>query len=105
MAEEHQEEGRSLPIKWTFPPDLVSRAATNITIQHSEHEFTISFFEVQTPILLGTPEEIQSQLEQMESVPMICVARVIISATRMEGFLEALQKNFTQYQSKVKKSE
>jgi hypothetical protein len=105
MAEEPQEEGRSFPIKWTFPPGLVSRAATNIIVQHSEHEFTISFFEVQQPILLGTLEEVQSQLEQIESVPMICVSRVIISATRMEGFLEVLQKNFEQYQSKLKKPE
>jgi len=56
-AEHEPEKTRGLPIKWQIPEDLISRYATNLVVQHTEHEFTISFFEAEPPILLGTPED------------------------------------------------
>lgn len=33
-----------LPIDWHIPDNMVSRYATNMVIQHTEHEFVVSFF-------------------------------------------------------------
>lgn len=105
MTEPASDDSLALPIEWTFPPGLVSRPATNIIVQHTEHEFTISFFEVQQPILLGTPEQNRAILEKMGSVQMMCVARVIISASRMPEVVEVLRKNLEQYRSAYEESE
>jgi Protein of unknown function (DUF3467) len=107
MAEQtpQTQETVTLPVKWQFPPDVISRYATNIVVQHSEHEFTISFFEVQKPIILGTPAERKAQLEQTEFVPMVCVARVIVSASKMPEFVKALQANLAGHQSQRKQVE
>lgn len=99
MAEQAPGEIRALPIEWHIPPDLISRPATNIVVQHSEHEFTISFFEIRKPILVGPREQQEALLEQTKSVPMICVARVIVSAGRMPEFVRALQLNLERHQS------
>jgi hypothetical protein len=97
------ESGVALPIEWKIPPDLVTRPSTNIIVQHTEHEFTISFFEVQQPFLLGTREQNRATLEKLGSVPMICVARLVVSASRMRGFVKALETNWQQYLSKFPK--
>lgn len=105
MAEQSPERGRAVPVEWHFPNDIVSRYATNLVVQHSEHEFTISFFEVRPPILLGSAEQVQAALQQIESIPAICIARIIVAAERMPEFVQVLQDNLTQYQSKVRKVE
>ena len=100
MAEE-QGERKLLPIEWIVPEDIVGRYATNIVIQHSEHEFIISFFEVWPPIVLGTPEETEAQLEKIEAVRAECVARLIVSAERLPVFIKVLQDNLETYRSKL----
>lgn len=78
----------------------MSRYATHIVVQHTEHEFIISFFEVQPPVLLGMPEEIEARLEQIESIRADCVARVIVAAERMPEFVRVLQDNLDTYPSR-----
>jgi len=89
-----------LPIQWNLPEGLTSRYATNIVVQRGENEFIVSFFEVIPPIALGTPEQRITQLEAVESVTAECVARVIIAADKMPGFIEALQENLGSYRAR-----
>jgi hypothetical protein len=96
MAEQ-EIKGIYVPIEWHAPEDLISRYANNILVQHEEHEFIISFFEIRPPLLLGSPEEIKAKLEQTESVRAECVARIIVAADRMPSFIEALQGNLEKY--------
>ena len=98
---ERETEGRFLPIEWYVPANMAGRYATNIVVQHVEHEFIISFFEVQPPMLLGTPEERKAQLEEAKAVRAVCVARVIVAAERMPSFLKVLQDNLETYHSKL----
>jgi Protein of unknown function (DUF3467) len=105
MAEQNLITSRAVPIQWHFPDDIVSRYATNLVVQHTEHEFSISFFEVRPPILVGSPEDIQAALQRVESVPAVCIARIIVAAERMPEFLRVLQDNLAQYQAKARTSE
>ena len=76
--------GKAVPLNLTIPADLVGRYATNMVIQHTEHEFVLSFFEAMAPPIIGnTEEEKQAQLDQVESVTAKCIARIIISPNRM----------------------
>ncbi len=96
---EQEREGLYLPIEWYCPKDLVSRYANNITVQHTEHEFIVSFFEVRPPLILGSGEEKKARLEQLGSVRAECVTRIIVAAENMPGFVEALQENLEKYRS------
>jgi hypothetical protein len=73
-------------------------------VQHGENEFIISFFEAIPPVLLGTPEDRKSTLEQMGSVRADCVARIIVAANKMPTFIKALQQNMNSYQEKYERS-
>jgi hypothetical protein len=82
-----------LPIEWHVPDELVTRYANNLLVQHTEHEFILSFFELQPPLTVGSPEEQAAQLQAVGAVRAECVARVVISASRMASFVETLRSS------------
>ena len=102
MTDKELDEGYRVPIRWHFPSGVQSRYATNLVVQHTEHEFVISFFEVYPPVILGDPEERKNALEQVEAVPAICVSRVIVAPGRLAEFIQVLQDNLDVYLSKTK---
>jgi hypothetical protein len=97
--------GIMLPIEWHVPDDLVSRYASNVLIQHTEHEFVLSFFELQPPLTVGSPEEQVAQLEAIGAVRAECVARIIISPARIGAFIEALTSNHEKYLAALSEQE
>ena len=99
MNSENPEELR-IPIEWEFPDGLISRYANNFVVQHSETEFVIQFFEILPPILLGTPDRIQTQIEQIKTIRAECVGRIIISTEKMPEFIHVLQENYEKFLSK-----
>ncbi len=101
MSDQELEGPHRLPIEWHFSPNVPGRYATNMVVQHTEHEFIISFFEAYPPIVLGAPEERKAALEQIESVPAVCVARVIVAPERLAEFIQVLQDNLDNYLSRT----
>lgn len=89
-----------VPIEWHISEDLDSNYATNLVIQHSEHEFFIDFFEMRHPLILGNPDQVREQQEKLESVRAECVARIIVSPDRMQEFVDAIQANLNKYMGK-----
>lgn len=98
MAEERSLDGMMLPLEFHVPEGVVSRYATNLVVQHSEHEFIVSFYEAQPPLLLGTAEDNKAVLERMGEVRGTCVARVVIAAGRMAEFVRVLQDDLATYE-------
>ncbi len=97
---EHVSEIR-IPLEWYVPEELPTYYATNLVIQHTEHEFFITFFELVPPITLGkTPEEI----ERLQSVRARALARVAVSPDRLEEFIQVMQDNLTKYRLSISES-
>jgi len=89
-----------VPIEYHVPDGVVSRYATNLVVRHGEHEFILSFFEVQPPIMLGTHEQVEEQWQTLDAIRAECVARVVVAAEKMPSFIEALQTNLAKYREK-----
>ena len=89
-----------VPIEWHISEDLDSKYATNLVIQHSEHEFIIDFFETRHPLILGDPDQVREQWEKLESVRAECVARIIVSPNRMQEFINVMQADLNKYVGK-----
>ena len=92
-----------VPIEWHVPDSITSQYATNMIVQHTEHEFIISFFETIPPFLIGILAE--EELKKLDSVQAKCVARVVIARGRMTQFIDALQTNLKTAESKSASSE
>jgi hypothetical protein len=104
MADEPVQQTRAIPIEWYVPDHIESKYANNLVVQHGENEIIISFFETRPPLILGTPEDIE-RLARLESIRSECVARIIVSPSKMPAFIEALQTNYQRYVTKKQEAE
>lgn len=92
-----REQGVQVPLEFHFPPETISRYATHMLVQHTDHEFIVSFFEIENPVLLGSDEARQEKLQHLDTVRAHCVARVIVAPERMHRFIAAMQENLENY--------
>ena len=97
--EQQEAEGITLPIDWHIPEGIQSRYANNVLVQASWYEFIISFFEVQLPLLTGSPEENKAKLQQIGSVRADCVSKVVIPPDIVQGLINALQTELDKFSS------
>ncbi len=101
MAEEKDSDAQAVevPIEWHIPESLVSRYATNMIVQHSEHEFILSFFDTPPPLILG--ESRIDELKKIKSIRATCVAQIIVAKDRMPRFVDAMQENVRKARAKA----
>ena len=98
MAENDQT--KAIRIDFDVPPDFPTGYASNLVAQHTEHDFTITFFDIRPPLLIGTPDDKAGQLNSIQAVKAKPVARIIVAASRMHEFVQVLQDNLKTYQAR-----
>ena len=97
MADEINDEIVSAPsfkinkIDFRVPDGMLRPFATNIVVQGGEHTITISFFETQPPIFIGSTEEKIDQVKKIQTVPAYCVASVVVAIEKMPGIIKVMQ--------------
>jgi hypothetical protein len=77
------------PLVFNVPVGMSSRYAHHMTVQVSNDEVTLSFFEVIAPIVLGSAEEQREAAKK--GLRADCVARVTLAKARYFDFLEAMK--------------
>ena len=89
------------PVKWVIPDNIRSDHATHLIVQQNGSEFTLLFFEIQSPILTGTPEE---QLAALEAIPFVearCVSKIVISAENIPPVAGNLIDSLNKFQARL----
>jgi hypothetical protein len=77
----------AVKLLFNIPIGLSSRFAHHMMVQFTEHEMTLSFFELIPP--LGSPDE-QREAARLTGVRADCVSRVTIPRDRQLDFVKAL---------------
>ncbi len=101
----NERETIAVPMEMFIPDSLSTKYATNMVVQHTEHEFIIFFFEAQPPLVIGTPEEQKEALQKIKKVKAECVAKIVVAANRMPEFVNVFQTNLRQFNKKLKKEQ
>lgn len=70
-------------IKWIIPDSIRTDHATHIVVQQQGSEFVLLFFEVQTPIFSGTPEEQLTAFQELRFTEAKCISKIVMSAENM----------------------
>jgi hypothetical protein len=97
---------KSPPLQFIVDSSTTGRFSNFIHIQHEAENFSISFFEVQRPLIMGESEiERKKAIEVIETVPAVCVSRIIVTPSSFKGFLGAMQLNWEKYERKYIKKE
>lgn len=87
----------ALPVEWHVPEHVNSRYVDNIIVQTKKHDATISFFEIQVPPFVGTPEEVRAFLEKVSPIRAECVSKVVVAADFLPEMIQALQTAYDEY--------
>ncbi len=96
-----EDERKAIRIDCEVPPDFPSSYASNLVAQYTEHDFTITFFDVRPPLLMGTPAEKVSQLNAVDVVKATPIARIVVAASRMHEFVQVLSDNLQSYRTRA----
>ncbi len=95
----HQEpEGIQFPVVWVGVEETPIQF-TNLFISQFDQDmetFIITFGQLSPPVLIGTPDEIREQAEQITYVSVRPVARISLSRLRMKELIAALSANADQ---------
>ena len=98
------DDGKAVPIVWEVPPGFPSQYATHLVVQHTEEDFTITFWDLRPPILMGTPDEKRQQVEALKAVRPDALARIVVSPRRMREFTQVMQDNLKTFDAKVQEA-
>lgn len=88
---------REVPLKYVVPDDMSVVFSDGVTIQHTENEFILSFFQNSSPVFVTDAQ--RSAVKEVESR---CVARIVMTPAQMAKNLEAFQTNFEVWASRPK---
>ncbi|MGD0883578.1 MAG: hypothetical protein ABSA46_01660 [Thermodesulfovibrionales bacterium] len=88
-----QKEAVTIPVKWNVPDTIITRFASNMTVQIIEGYFKISFFELKPEILLVAPATPPTE------IIADCVSSVIIPPYKLSAFIDILTQQLQTYQA------
>jgi non-ribosomal peptide synthetase component F len=90
---------KEIRIERVYPEDLQSHFVSNIVVQHQPGIFILSFFEVWPPAILGESDEEKKQvIDTIDHVEAKCVARLVLTPSKMREFLETMSENLHNYE-------
>jgi len=81
----------AVPLEFHVPDGLITPFATNMLVQSMEHELKVMFFEAKPVIRLRDTDPLP------EKVRVDYVAGVIISAERLQKFIDAMQAQLDRF--------
>src|SRR5438128_7716044 len=101
---DHGGRPKAVRVRLASPIGLLSHYATNFSIQATNHEFMITFYEARPPVIAGTAEEQAAQWSRVTEVEAQPLARIIIAASRMPEFLQVLQESIDKSRAEPEKA-
>src|SRR5258708_812849 len=92
-------------IEWFVPQGLLRPYATNVVVQvqDSGNEVMIAFFDIQPPIITGTPEERKEKAGKAGAIPAYCIANVIMSIDKLPKIIKVMQGIYDKVKGKKAK--
>lgn len=99
MSDKEKMFAKKIQIERIYPENLQSHFVSNVVVQHQPDIFILSFFEVWPPAILGdTNEEKRKALEAIDRVEAKCVARLVLTPSKMREFVETMAENLQNYE-------
>jgi hypothetical protein len=88
-----------IPLSWVGFEETPIAYANNFLIQfQSEGAFVLGIGQATPPALVGTPQEVAAQMEDVTFVPVRTLARVALSPSKLRELIAALQANLDNWE-------
>jgi len=97
---EGESEGIQVPLVWVGAEDVpILYANTFISQFDQSGGFIVTAGQMNPPALIGTPDEMRAQAEQVTFVPVRVAARLALTQSKMLELVQVLQLNLEQFES------
>lgn len=93
MADPDNKAELGIRVVWEVPSGFPTHYSTHVVVQHGEDDFTITFWDLRPPLLMGSLEEKQQQAQALKEIRPTALARIIVSPHRMRQFTQVMQDN------------
>lgn len=80
-------------VQWPDWADVPLSFANQFVLQNNEHEVYLTIGQLAPPLLVGTPEELRAQAEDLQFVPAHCIARLIMTLEQTKQLHGALTQH------------
>jgi hypothetical protein len=95
-----------LKIRYDDPSALEVLYATNLAVQSTAHEYILNFYAIMPPLIVGTDDEKRAAIKALGGrVTATPLARVVVAASKIEEFIDLLQKQVDDRAKKVQVTE
>lgn len=94
-----------LPVTWVGLEEEPIYFANQILVQFQPDEFVLALGQATAPPVLGTPEQVREQLEQITYVPIRPIARIGLTRKRIQELIAALQANLDNHDRAVESTD
>ena len=86
-------ESFQLPITYIGLDETPILSANAFLVQNQQGEFTITIAQLAPPMVMGEPDEIREQLQQIPFIPARVLGRYGLTPRRTRELIKALQEN------------
>lgn len=100
MSDEILFETVKLSLRFRVPDFMPAVYAHHMLVQPVEHEIMITFFQLQSPPIGGTKEDVERQIAAVRErgfVDSDCVAKIFVSKATFPQFAKAMNEFLTSY--------
>lgn len=87
---------KQVKLRLAIPGAMTGLFANNLIVQQDEYSAFLNFYLAHPPFVTGTQEEVQEQLEKLDTIEGKIVAQVIIPREQLEPFARAMLENVAQ---------
>jgi hypothetical protein len=91
-------------IKWVGADSVSTGHATHLLVQQQGGEFTFLFFELQSPLFSGTPEEQIAEYNALPHTEAKCVAKIAMSAANTAVAIDNIMESFTNFNQQIQQA-
>ena len=95
MGDESKVQTLELPVNYVGLEESSLVFANNMVVQHTEHEFILTFALLHPPIVVT--EKDAKKLKGLEAIDAHVSVRVALSPSRIPQLIAILQENFTKF--------
>lgn len=94
---ERVSKGLVIPIKWEGVEDCPLVFSNNMLVQHTEHEFIITFAQIHPPLILRDEDAVE-----IKSILAKAAVRVVLPPTRVPELIGILTENYEKYMRRMR---
>lgn len=105
MVAQPDVEGFLIPIDLSGSAEMPALHVNQVLIQHTEHEFLVTFYEMLPPPITPDPTRQAEELAKIKAVAARPVAKLVMSPGRARELAAALFENIAAYDSRKREQD